>query len=292
MKPEDLLMDEMKKSLTFLLRERECVKDLDDRIRSTALYLASMDLSNRHRDIETWDLEEGPEDSMVRGTKGGALVVLAKVKTMGLVGKSAMGGRQAESMKKAAEQLKTEGAKDNYLFLLDPWTVNIVRESLKDDSIMIRPLIQAPIAAMTEIASEPKTRARPKDEETPTLIEEVITKDASIPEENLIVSPISRTSLRQGFLYIPKEKGVLVKEGAINIWIRKDASIESRCMVSQTGGIRIGGNLTKWFKSIGLQSDDELIMAAQDDGSLLVMSIKRAQPFKGETPTVETVKWD
>jgi hypothetical protein len=292
MKPESLLYDEMKNSLAFLLGLKESVKDLDDRIRSTALYLASMDLATRHGDVEVWDLEEGPEESMVRGTTGGTLIVLAKIKTMGLQGKATMGGRQGESMKRAAEQLKADGAKSSYIYLLDPWTVNVVREALKEGGITFRPLLQAPVRQAREAVAEPKARPHPKDDEAPSLIEEVITKDESIPSERIIVSPVSRTSLRQGFLYIPKEKGELIKEGAIVIWIRKDASIESRCMVSQTGGIRIGGNLTKWFKSVGMQADDELIMAAQSDGSLLVMSIKRAQPFKGETPTVETVKWD
>jgi hypothetical protein len=292
MKPEALIKDEMKKSLAFLLNERECVKELDQRIRSTALYLASIDLSTMHPDVETWDLEEGPEDSMIRGTAGGKLSVLAKVKTMGLQGKSAMGGRQTESMRKAADQIKAEGAQTNYLFLLDPWTVNIVRESLKDEPIVLRPLLQTPVTAFVESTVERAAKPQARDDAPVSLVEEVITKDESIPSENIIVSPISRTSLRQGFLYVPKEKGALIKEGAITIWIRKDASIESRCMVSQTGGIRIGGNLTKWFKSVGVQADDELVMAAQADGSLLVMSIKRAQPFKGETPTVETVKWD
>jgi hypothetical protein len=63
-------------------------------------------------------------------------------------------------------------------------------------------------------------------------------------------------------------------------------------MISQTGGVRIGGGLTKWFRSIGLQSDDELIMGSQEDGSLLILMIRRAQPFRGQKPVIETMKWE
>jgi hypothetical protein len=123
------------------------------------------------------------------------------------------------------------------------------------------------------------------------MVEEIVTKE-EFPEERTIISPISRTSIRQGFLYIPKEKGNLLAEGSVTIWIRKDASLISKCMISQTGGVRIGGGLTKWFRSIGLQADDELVMGSQEDGSLLILMIRRAQPYRGQKPVIETMKWD
>jgi hypothetical protein len=294
MKPDDLLTIEMKNQLTFMVKLKESIKDLDARIRSASLYVASMDLVQRHPNIEDWELEEGPEDSMVRGRSDGTLKIIGKVKTMGLQGRVGMGGRQAESMKRAVEQIKGEGAEVTYMYLMDPWTVGVVQESFKNDGVIFLPLVHITTSRphISETSRSLKEHQGTILDQQPEKFEEVITRDDQISEENIIVSPISRTSIRQGFIYIPKEKGHLVQEGPTNIWIRKDASIESRCMVSQTGGIRIGGNLTKWFKSIGLRSDDELVMAAQPDGSLLIMSIKRTSPQRGDTPMIENVKWD
>jgi len=294
MKPEELSFEEMRNQLTFMVRLKESTKDLDTRIRTTAMYLASVELEQKHRDVEEWLIEERPDESTIRGTIGGRLSVVAKVKTMDLQGKATMGGRQTDSMKRAAEQLAGEKAAVAYIYLLDPWTVSVVKDSVKDTKVRIMPLLKDAVTPMVRSPSSTRDEGSAQAHEMTTVntVEDIITRDESVPQDRLIVSPISRTSIRQGFLYIPKEKGELINEGPINIWIRKDASIESRCMVSQTGGIRIGGNLTKWFKSAGLQPNDELVLSAKEDGSLLVMSIKRNSPFKGDTPVVETVKWD
>ena len=158
--------------------------------------------------------------------------------------------------------------------------------------ISVLPLLKEDMAPVVRASSEPgEYPVGAMLEPMAQMVEEVITKE-EFPEERTIVSPISRTSIRQGFLYIPKEKGELLKEGEITIWIRKDASLTSKCMISQTGGVRIGGGLTKWFRSVGLQPDDELVMGSNDDGSLLVLMIRRIQPYKGSKPVIETVKWD
>ncbi|MDG6224532.1 MAG: hypothetical protein QCI82_03365 [Candidatus Thermoplasmatota archaeon] len=291
MKPENLIIEEVKNHLSFLVRLKESTKDLESRIRSSALYLASIQLMEKHPDIDDWSVEERPDESVIRGIMNEKLKVLAKVKTMGLTGRAVMGGRQGDSIKRALDQIVHENAQVSYLFLIDSWTAQIVRESVQEPKVRILSLISH-ISAVEEgdrrIAGKPAKPVRTEAD----LVEDVITKDGSIPEDDVIVSPISRTSLRQGFIYIPKEKGELVSEGPITIWIRKDASLESRCMISQTGGIRIGGNLTKWFRSAGLQEGDELVMGHRSDGSLLMLSIRRKSPIRGDPPVIESMKWD
>lgn len=291
MKPENLIIEEVKNHLSFLVRLKESTKDLETRIRSSALYLASIQLMEKHPDIDDWSVEERPDESVIRGIIEEKLKVLAKVKTMGLTGRAAMGGRQGDSINRALDQIIHENAQNNYLFLLDPWTAQIVREGVNEPRVKILSLISH-TTPVHKVESKAAGKAPKAPIEEANVVEDVITKDGSIPEEHVIVSPISRTSLRQGFIYIPKERGELVSEGPITIWIRKDASLESRCMISQTGGIRIGGSLTKWFRSAGLQEGDVLVMGHKSDGSLLMLSIKRRSPIKGDPPVIESVKWD
>ena len=83
----------------------------------------------------------------------------------------------------------------------------------------------------------------------------------------------------------------LLREGAIKVFIRKDASIKSKCMISATGGVRVAGRLTKWFRSKGLQANDEIMLWSLENGSLLVLMIRRAIPLQRDRPNVETVIW-
>ncbi len=292
MELEEQITDEMRKQLTFFFGVKENMKELDDRIRTTALFLARTDLSGRHKDVDDWDIVTRPDESTVIGTKDDRIVVTAKVRTMSLHGKSSFGGRQNDAMKRNIEKLSHEEGDWKYLYLLDPWTVNIVKESFSPEDIAVLPLLKEDMASVIRGAMDYSDRQMGRmADPAPQMVEETITKD-EFSEDLTIVSPISRTSLRQGFLYIPKEKGVLLKEGKVTIWIRKDASLVSKCMISQTGGVRIGGGLTKWFRSAGLQAEDELVLGSKEDGSLLVLMIRRIQPYKGPQSTIETVKWD
>ncbi len=289
---DDFFGDELRTQLVFFFNLKEGLKDLDDRIRTTSLYLARRDLEGKHRDVDDWQIISRPDESTVTGSKNGNVIVTARIRTMSLHGKSTFGGRQSDAMKRNIEKLSDEASSYKYMYLLDPWTVKVVDETFDTSNLTILPLLKDDIAQVVRTSAEAMDFALPGLIEPPTqMVEEIITKD-DFPEDRTIISPISRTSIRQGFLYIPKEKGVLLKEGPVTIWIRKDASLESKCMMSQTGGVRIGGGLTKWFRSIGLQSEDELVMGSQEDGSLLVLMIRRNQPFRPASPMIETVKWD
>lgn len=290
MNGDEMLADEMRRQLSFLFGVKESLKDLDDRIRTTSLFLAKMDLMERHRDVGDWELVTRPDESMVKGTDDGRTVVVARIRTMSLHGKSSLGGRQSDSMKKNLERTSGETADYKYFYLLDPWTVEVVKESFKPDDVTVLPLLKEDLAQVIRPSEIMEEGAMPPMEAMNQMVEEVITAE-EFSDERTIVSPISRTSLRQGFLYIPKERGHLLKEGDLTLWIRKDASLQTKCMISQTGGVRIGGGLTKWFRSMGLQPEDELIMGAQEDGSLLVLMIRRSQPYRGSKPIIETVKW-
>jgi len=292
MNNDEKLTDEMRLQLTFLFGMKENLKDLDDRIRTTSLFLARADLMNRHREIEEWEIIDRLDESMITGSVDGNVKVMARIRTMSLHGKSSFGGRQHDAMKRNLERITDEKASSRYFFLLDPWTVNIVKDTFKPEGITILPLLKEDMASIvrTVLPSMDDQGVSIPDGLT-QMVEEVVTREEFL-EERTIVSPISRTSIRQGFLYIPKEKGHLLSEGPVTIWIRKDASLETKCMISQTGGVRLGGGLTKWFRSIGIQSDDELVMGSQDDGSLLVLMIRRAQPYRGQTPVIETMKWE
>jgi hypothetical protein len=292
MESDDFLGDELRAQLVFFFNLKEGLKDLDDRIRTTALYLARKDLESRHRDVTDWDIVSRPDESTVTGRKDGEVTVTSRIRTMSLHGKSTFGGRQHDAMKRNLEKISEETALYKYLYLLDPWTVSVVVDTFNPVDITVLSLLKEDMAQVVRTTSDTGDAVIPGLLEPSTqMVEEVITQE-EFPEERTIVSPISRTSIRQGFLYIPKEKGELLQEGSITIWIRKDASLVSKCMISQTGGVRIGGGLTKWFRSVGLQPDDELVMGAQEDGSLLVLMIRRNQPFKPSSPMIETVKWD
>lgn len=279
MSEDEMISGEMRKQLSFLFNIKENMKDLDERIRTTSLFLARMDLTERHKDIEDWEIIGRPDESLVKGMKDGKLVVAARVRTMSLHGKSALGGRQQESMKKNLSRTSEEKADFKYFFLLDPWTVDVVKENFKPEDVSILPLLKENMASVIR-ASDSDDMVLPMGEMSTQMVEEIIT-DEEYPEERTIVTPISRTSIRQGFLYIPKDRGDLLEEGNVTIYIRKDASLVSKCMVSKTGGVRIGGGLTKWFRSLGLKPDDELVMGSQEDGSLLVLMVRRSQPFRG-----------
>ncbi|MFW3146007.1 MAG: hypothetical protein ACMUIE_04265 [Thermoplasmatota archaeon] len=290
MSGDEMIADEMRKQLSFLFGIKEGLKDLDDRIRTTSLFLAKMDLMDRHRDVVDWELVTRPDESLVRGAKEGRTVAVARIRTMSLHGKSSLGGRQNESMKKNLERTSAETADFKYFYLLDPWTVAVVKESFKPEDVTVLPLLKEDLAQVIRTSEMIEEGTMPSMDSMTQMVEEVITSE-QFPDDRTIVSPISRTSLRQGFLYIPKERGDLLKEGDLTLWIRKDASLQTKCMISQTGGVRIGGGLTKWFRSMGLQPEDELIMGSQNDGSLLVLMIRRTQPYRGNKPTIETVKW-
>jgi hypothetical protein len=286
------MSDEVRKQLVFLFNLKENMKELDDRIRNTSLVLARADLEERHREIEEWETISRPDESTIMGLKEDKVEVIARVRTMSLHGRSTFGGRQQDAMKKNLDRLMNDEGELKYLYLLDPWTVSVVKETFSFTDVSVLPLLKEDMSPVVRTSSEPgEYPVGGMMEPMAQMVEEVITKE-EFTEERTIVSPISRTSIRQGFLYIPKEKGVLLKEGEITIWIRKDASLVSKCMISQTGGVRIGGGLTKWFRSVGIQPDDELVMGAKEDGSLLVLMIRRIQPYKGSKPVIETVKWD
>ncbi|MGA1821356.1 MAG: hypothetical protein ACMUIG_02375 [Thermoplasmatota archaeon] len=283
----------MRDQLTFLTQIKDSMKDLDDRIRGASLFLALKALQDRHQDVKDWDLIDRPDEAMVRGSLNGSDVVIGKVRTLSLHGKSSLGGRQHDSMKRIIENLGTSPVEYRYLFLLDPWTVDVIRETFKSDEVTIMPLLDRDLSPVIRSAVLPgqegvqMIRAEPMEQ----MVEEVITKDADIPDDMVMVSPISRTSIRQGFLYIPKDKGERLQAGPVKVWIRKDASLDSKCMISQTGGVRIGGGLTKWFRGLGLAAGDELVMGILDESSVLVLMIRRKTPFRGVKPAVETVKW-
>jgi hypothetical protein len=256
------------------------------------LILARADLEERHREVEDWDVISRPDESTITGSTNDREIVVAKIRTMSLHGRSSFGGRQQDAMKKNIDRLTSMKGEFKYLYLLDPWTVNVVKETFTFNDISVLPLLKEDMSPVVRTTMDGGDLPIAGMMETlPQMVEEVITQE-EFPEERTIVSPISRTSIRQGFLYIPKEKGVLLEEGDVTIWIRKDASLVSKCMISQTGGVRIGGGLTKWFRSVGLQPDDELVMGSKEDGSLLVLMIRRIQPYKGSKPVIETVKWD
>jgi hypothetical protein len=292
MENDDFLGDELRTQLVFFFNLKEGLKDLDDRIRTTSLYLARKDLESKHRDVQDWEIVSRPDESTVTGLINDDPIVTAKVRTMSLHGKSTFGGRQNEAMKRNLEKLSEDIATYKYLYLLDPWTVSIVEDTFSPADVTVLSLLREDIAQVVRASADSVDTGMPgMMEHSAQMVEEIITKE-DYPEERTIVSPISRTSIRQGFLYIPKEKGELLAEGPITIWIRKDASLESKCMMSQTGGVRIGGGLTKWFRSVGLQPDDELVMGSKEDGSLLILMIRRNQPFRPSSPMIETVKWD
>lgn len=292
MDPIELSLKEMMEQLSFFIHIKDCMKTLDERIRGSAIFLAYQELMSRHREIVEWEVQDRPESSAIQGISGGETKVFAKVRTMSLHGRSGLGGRQNEALKRNLEGLSSCGAEYSYLFLLDPWTVDIVRDVFKSPEVTILPLLRENISAVLRApGGDGRIPGMPSAETIPRMIEELITKDHGIPEDRIIVSPISRTSIRQGFLYIPKERGHLLSEGGIKIWIRKDASLDSKCMISATGGVRIGGGLTKWFRGMGLQANDELVMGSQEDGSLLVLMVRRAAPYRGEKPSVEKMKW-
>jgi hypothetical protein len=196
-------------------------------------------------------------------------------------------------MKKIIRNLGETPVEYKYMFLMDPWTVEVIRDTFKPEDVSILPLLERDLSPVIRSAALPGIegaaiiRAEPMQQ----MVEEVITKDADIPDEMVMVSPISRTSIRQGFLYIPKDKGEKLTAGPVKVWIRKDASLDSKCMISQTGGVRIGGGLTKWFRGLGLAAGDELVMGILDESSVLVLMIRRKTPFRGSKPAVETVKW-
>lgn len=292
MELESNMADELRMQLTFFFALKENMKELDDRIRSSALFLARSDLESRHRDVDQWDIISRPDESTVTGTRDGRITVNARVRTMSLHGKSTFGGRQGEAMKKNIQRLSGDEGDLKYLYLLDPWTVNVVKDTFDIGDIVVLPLLKDDMRSVVRASPDTVGMAGTVSmEPMPQMIEEIITKE-EFSEERTIVSPVSRTSIRQGFLYIPKEKGDLLQEGNLTIWIRKDASLQTKCMISQTGGVRIGGGLTKWFRSAGLQAEDELVMGAKEDGSLLVLMIRRAQPYKAPQQVIETVKWD
>ena len=292
MSVDEKISDEMREQLTFLFGIKETMKDLDDRIRATSLFLARADLMNRHREIDDWEIIDRPDESVVKGISGDNVKVLARIRTMSLHGKSSFGGRQHDAMKRNLDRVAQEKADSKYFFLLDPWTVGVVKDTFDPKGVTILPLLKEDVASVIRTApAQMGEMGLPMADVMTQMVEEIVT-DEDFPEERTVISPISRTSIRQGFLYIPKEKGQLLSEGSVTIWIRKDASLVSKCMISQTGGVRIGGGLTKWFRSIGLQPDDELVMGSQEDGSLLVLMIRRAQPFRGQKPVIETMKWE
>lgn len=182
-------------------------------------------------------------------------------------------------MRKNLEDLAGRKGEFRYLFLLDPWTVDVVREQFSTAEVSVLPLMKEDMAAVIrKPAPGQQIAGSPYAEPISQMVEEVITKDADIPDDRIVVSPISRTSIRQGFLYIPKDKGEFLEPGPVKVWIRRDASLDSKCMVSQTGGVRIGGGLTKWFRSLGLQPDDELVMGITDPSNLLVLMVRRKNP--------------
>ena len=285
--------NEMRDQLKFLVQMKDSLKELDDRIRGTSLFLALEDLRERHSDIEHWEMNDRPDESLIIGKIGDKIEAIGRVRTISLRGKSTLGGRQQDSMKRNLKDLESKVGNFKYLFLLDPWTVQVVNDQFPESNISIMPLLRRDIAAVVRRSaggvgiSQVNSISEPKEQ----MVEEVITKDDDIPDENIIVSPISRTSIRQGFLYIPKDKGKKLEEGPVKVWIRKDASLESKCMISQTGGVRIGGGLTKWFRALGIQPGDEMVLGILDESSLLVLMVRRKTPYTGDQPTVETVKW-
>ncbi|MBN1539314.1 MAG: hypothetical protein JW939_04150 [Candidatus Thermoplasmatota archaeon] len=292
MEIDEKMTDEMRAQLTFLFGIKESMKDIDDRIRATSLFLARTELIDRHRNIKEWTVMDRPDESTITGSIDGVEKVIAKVRTMSLHGKSSFGGRQHEAMKRNLERIAEEKVSMRYFFLLDPWTVNVAKETFKPEGVTVLPLLKEDMTSVVRAVMRTSDETgMPAPDTLTQMVEEVITRE-EYPEERTIVSPISRTSIRQGFLYIPKEKGHLLEEGPVTIWIRKDASLVTKCMISLTGGVRLGGGLTKWFRSIGLQAGDELIMGSNDDGSLLVLMIRRAQPYRGQTPVIETMKWE
>ncbi len=273
--------EEMSRTLTFLLTLKESMRDLDERIRMASIFIASKDLEDRHREVDGWEVIEKPDESSIIGTRDGRTEVFARVRTMSLRGRSSFGGRQHESMKKNLRRIEEENAQYKYLYLLDPRTADVVKVEFPSSSVSIIPLLSSDLDATVKMMVGGKgapTTAR--IEPMLQMVEEIVTKESGIPDERIVISPISATSVRQGFLYIPKDKGHLLSEGVIKIWIRKDASLESKCMISNTGGVRIGGGLTKWFRSMGLSANDELILGSQEDGSLLVLKIMRAVPYQ------------
>ncbi len=272
---------EMSRALTFLLTLKESMRDLDERIRLSSIFIASKDLEKKHRDMDGWEVIEKPDESSIKGTRKGKAEVFARVRTMSLRGRSSFGGRQHESMRKNLDRIEEEDARYKYLYLLDPRTVDVVKVEFPSSSVSIIPLLTGDLdAAVKTMIAGKDASSIPRVEPMLQMVEEIITKDSGIPDDRIITSPISTTSVRQGFLYIPKDKGSLLSEGVIKIWIRKDASLESKCMISNTGGVRICGSLTKWFRSMGLAANDEIILGSQEDGSLLVLKIMRAVPYQ------------
>ena len=112
-----MISDEMRKQLSFLFNVKESMKELDERIRKTSLLLAKVDLVERHKDVEEWEVSSRPDESMVKGMKDGRAIVAARVRTMSLHGKSALGGRQQDSMKKNLERTSEEKADFKYFLL-------------------------------------------------------------------------------------------------------------------------------------------------------------------------------
>lgn len=289
---DEKITDELKHQLAFLFIIKEDMRDLDDRIRATALFVARSDLQRRHKDVVDWEIQDRPDEATILGRTDGFLKVAGMVRTMSLHGRSGMGGRQSDVVRKNIDKISNENAESTYLYLLDPWTAKVIKDTMKPHTVTVLPLLDDDISPVMEsVPDETGMKMAQAQEPQRQMVEDVITKE-SFAEERVIVSPISRTSLRQGFLYIPKEKGLLLTQGPIKLFVRKDASLESKCMISDTGGVRIGGGLTKWFKTMGFQQGDELVMGINTDGSLLVLLVRRAAPFRGPSPTVENVKWD
>ncbi|MCK5773058.1 MAG: hypothetical protein KAH57_04660 [Thermoplasmata archaeon] len=271
----------MSRTLTFLLTLKESMRDLDERIRMASIFIASKDLEDRHRDVDGWEVIEKPDESSIIGARDGRTEVFARVRTMSLRGRGSFGSRQHDSMKKNLKRIEEEDAQYKYLYLLDPGTADAVKVEFPSSGVSIIPLLSSDLIAAVKMTVGGKgAPATARIEPMLQMVEEIVTKESGTPDERIVISPISTTSVRQGFLYIPKDKGHLLNEGVIKIWIRKDASLESKCMISNTGGVRIGGGLTKWFRSMGLSANDELILGSQEDGSLLVLKIMRAVPYQ------------
>ena len=116
----ELSIKEMRGQLSFFVHIRDCLKDLDDKIRGASMFLAYQEVLSIHSEISDWEIQDRPETSSIVGRSGDKIVVFAKVRTMTLHGRSGLGGRQSDAVKKTLEKLMETGAEYPYLFLLDP----------------------------------------------------------------------------------------------------------------------------------------------------------------------------
>lgn len=128
----------LKNEIVYFKKLKAAIGDIHGHIHSLAVRVASIYLADKYPQAVNWEISEKYEaglDIVGKATDGNAIVA-AEVKTTARSEKETLGRTQKDRIKNDIEKLKSTGAKNKYLFIIDNKNKKAFESILKNNQGM------------------------------------------------------------------------------------------------------------------------------------------------------------